>query len=193
MTAESELLDKGILWEDDSSKYKGTWEFAGEFGSQILVSRELNDYEQRFFNIGTSASITGFVRAYLFRAINVCSGVLYCDTDSIAARSIGDIPNGFGDELGQWEKEGSFKSGAFCGRKLYTMEFKAPKQDDGTKKLITHKKAHKGVRLDVEQIYEIAKGAEILYEPEAPVFSIHKAPHFINRTVKMNKKVLIDE
>lgn len=184
-----EYLDSDGVVFDEKGKL---WHFSGDFGSNILVSNDVNDEQQRFYNVATASSITGFVRAFLWRAICGCDGVLYCDTDSIAARNVRDLPNGYGKELGQWEKEGEFSRAALAGRKLYAMEFNKNFPYDKEKFPGGHKIACKGVRLEASQIFEVAKGATILYEPENPVFSVHKQPHFINRTVKMVKKVLQD-
>jgi hypothetical protein len=50
------------------------------------------------------------------------------------------------------------------------------------------KTATKGVRLSPSELIEVAKGKEITYHPESPVFSVHKSPHFQSRRVKMLKK-----
>lgn len=180
----------------------GDWTFSGEFGPWALLSKNLEDEEQRFYNVATAASITGFVRAFMWRALCSCEGVLYCDTDSIAARKVNNLPNGIGNELGMWKNEGEFSQGLFCGRKLYAMEYKsndstlAKKQfkmkssEIRKERWKCYKIANKGVDLSPEQLYKIASGESVVYEPENPVFSIHKKPHFINRTVKMVKKSL---
>ena len=192
-------------WLDENG-CAGEWGYAGPFGSIALVEKELEENEQRFYNVCTAASITGFGRAYLWRGICACKGVLYCDTDSIAARNIGNLPSGIGNELGQWEIEGEFSSAAFAGRKLYSMivknadEFTLKKEGNikaselrkmaSKKYKPSYKVACKGVDLTPNLIKKVAEGNEVLYEPDAPVFSIHKNPHFINRRVKMVKKVL---
>lgn len=160
------------------------WDYAGDIGEQVLISRGLEDEEQHFYNVCTAASITGYVRAFLWRAICACEGVYYCDTDSIAAEFVGDLPNGIGNELGQWESEGHFDGGAFAGRKLYAMKYKEPVDDK------THKLASKGTRLTSSQIYKVAQGEEVLFETDKPTFSVHKAPVLQNRIVKMIKKEL---
>ena len=186
-TCEEEYLNEdGEVYDSEKDR---TWHFAGDFGPLILISSELYASQKRYYNVATAASITGFVRAYLWRAICGCDGVLYCDTDSIAARNVRDLPNGYGVELGQWEKEGEFTRAALAGRKLYCFEKNANYEqieDDSDR----YKTACKGVRLTPHEIIEVAKGKEIVYEPEAPVFSVHKEPHFMTRRVKMVKKEL---
>ena len=187
------------------------WDHSGEFGPWALLKRELEDFEQQYYNVATAASITGYVRAFMWRAIKQCKGFLYCDTDSIAALDLGELPNGYGKELGQWELEGEFSEGAFCGKKLYAMAYQNSTEgykvfsqglkfdkkeldkidgDKGQLKIrdkVIYKCAHKGVCLSVDQLYKIAEGEEIKYKPESPVFSVHKAPHFLERTVRMKK------
>ena len=212
------LDEEGKLNIERSNGTFETWDFSGEFGPWALTQRDLNDEEKRFYNVATAASITGFVRAFLWRAICQCDGVLYCDTDSIAARRIGNFDTGFGRELGQWDLEGEFNQGVFCGRKLYAMRYKGG--SDTTKAQFKvqsqgigfcdadiesgkkgrgpyryeseqmYKVACKGVRLSAEEIKQIGDGETILFEPENPIFSVHKAPHFQNRRVRMVKKVL---
>lgn len=181
---DNNLLDEnGVIMEGDKE-----WSFSGDLGDWTLIGADLDEKEQRFYNVATSASITGFVRAYLWRALCDCGRPLYCDTDSIAAVSIGSLPNGFGKELGQWEIEGEFNQAALAGRKLYSFAHSEPDKKD------QYKTAHKGARLEPEQIIEIAKGAEIVYQPESPTYSIHKTPvnAFIEDTEESHKKYFTD-
>ena len=173
----------GLLHSDNAEEcleYEGrAYEFGGYFGPHILAQAELDDEQQRYYNIATSASITGFVRAYLWRHICRCSGVLYCDTDSIAAERV-DVPLGI--ELGQWEIEGDFTKGAIAGRKLYA--FKYAKRKKGKQ----WKTASKGVRLKPAQIVKVAEGGRVKYMPEAPTYSVRKSPVFIPREITMLDK-----
>ena len=43
---------------------------------------ERDDPKDSFYNVATAASITGFVRAFMWRAICDSEEPLYCDTDS---------------------------------------------------------------------------------------------------------------
>lgn len=160
--------------------------FSGMMHEQLaLLSKDLPEEDRRYYNVATSASITGFVRAYLWRAICKSKGIIYCDTDSIAAQSFAlDI----GKELGEWDIEGDFQNGAVAGKKLYAFKYtdacfkKLAEKDEAQKKW---KIASKGVRLDHKQIVHIAQGGEILYKPDAPTFSVHRPPVFTPRTVRM--------
>lgn len=153
------------------------WETVTHLYRCGIVQRDLPEHSQRFFNVAVAASITGFVRAYLWRAIVKSKGVLYCDTDSIAAvRPNVDI----GPDLGQWEKEGDFSTWAIGGKKLYAFRYKKPQ---GKK---THKIASKGVKLTAKEIEAIAQGSEITYDPEVPTFGI-KGKRFTPRKVKLTE------
>lgn len=148
----------------------------------------------KYYNVATAASITGFVRAYLFKAMRSCSGVIYCDTDSIAARDTSAL--NFGDGLGAFKNEGSFDRFAIAGKKLYAfhkagreLEYDPKDEDDPSWKL-----ACKGVdfvhRADGPQrIEEIARGAEVTYLPEVPTYSVMRPePVFINRSLRATYK-----
>lgn len=153
--------------------------FSGMLGPWALAARPLEVPELKFYNVATSASITGYVRAYLWRTLVRCKNPIYCDTDSIAAEGFGKgIP--FGDELGQWKDEGAFDRFAVGGRKLYAFRHDKSMGD----KAGTWKTASKGVRLTAEQVERIAAGEEILFENDKPTFSIHHAPRIVNRKVK---------
>lgn len=156
--------------------------YAGMMGPWALAEKELAPDRMNFYNVCTSASITGFVRAYLLRAMKKCSRVLYCDTDSIAAARVDGLP--FGKALGEWELEGEFNRAAIAGRKLYAFRYAKPKVDDDGKR-ITWKVRSKGVRLDWREIVKVARGGEVEFDPEVPTFSVYHEPRFIKRTVRM--------
>lgn len=159
-----------VGWLEDTD-----YDFGGELGPWGLAQRGLEDEEMRYYNVATAASITGFVRAYLWRAICNCGGVLYCDTDSISAHSIGNIP--IGPELGKWKVEGDFDRAGISGKKLYI--FDGP---DGVKK------ASKGAKLAEAELWKIAAGETVIYEPENPTFSVKKKPTFVNRRIRGTAK-----
>lgn len=153
----------------------------------------------RYYNVATAASITGFVRAFLFKALSRASGVLYCDTDSIAARSLTGLD--YGKELGQWKDEGAFDRYAIAGKKLYAFHVAgAPEPYDpkaGEKdppEELTWKIASKGVAFHTDpdgpnKIIELAQGGEIEYRPQVPTYSvIRDEPIFINRSIVRTAK-----
>ena len=145
---------------------------SGEFGRLLLGEAPLSAPEERFYNVATSLSITGYVRAYLADAMAGCERVLYCDTDSLAV--VGGHRLEIGKELGQWESEGEFSQWAIAGRKLYAFQ-----RPDGDWKVRS-----KGVRLNEDEIMEVAKGGTVEYEFEAPTFGAKKQPYFTSRKIR---------
>lgn len=143
----------------------------GEMGSWALMSKPLTEEEQRYYNVATAASITGFVRAKLLKALNSIENPLYCDTDAIIFTGKHKLE--VSDKLGDWSSEGEFFEACIAGKKLYALK--------GIKK---NKMAHKGAKLTYNEIKLIAQGEEIIYKNEAPVFSLIKKPHFIDRKIR---------
>lgn len=148
------------------------WFYNSSIGKYALVEKKVPDFKHRFYNLAVSTSITGFVRAYLIRSLHNVNNPLYCDTDSIACKSIKNLP--IGNELGEWAIQANCLRGAIAGKKLYAFKTKS--------KYIT---ASKGVRLTPAQIYRIAQNNTVIYKPKVPTFSLHKEPVFTDRTVKM--------
>ena len=148
------------------------YEFDAELGPWALCSKPVDVEKAQYYNVAVAASITGFVRAKLWRSINECKGVIYCDTDSITCRGTGDLvidPT----TLGAWDVEAVCDYGAVAGKKLYAF-----KTVDGR-----WKTASKGVRLEAENIVKVAKGASVVYKPENPSFSVKRGTKFISRKV----------
>lgn len=140
--------------------------------SNGVFNRPLSEDKHRYYNVATAASITGFVRAHLWTALQQVSGRLYCDTDCIVAHDVSGLE--LGQELGQWGIEGKFSRGGIAGKKLYAFT--------GGEKWKT---ASKGVRLTATEIMRVAKGETVIYSPDAPTFSVNKQPWFIDRAIKM--------
>lgn len=151
--------------------------FSGTIGNQILVARDLEKDKQRYYNIATAASITGFVRAYLWRALHKSDGPIYCDTDCIFAKSV-NVETG--KNLGQWDFEGKFDLAAVAGKKLYA--FHKHGAGDSPK---DYKTAAKGVRLTAQQIIRVASGDELIYQRDVPSYSYNNVPTFVERRVRM--------
>lgn len=173
------------------------------WGDRTLMNRkpteeELDDIQGkwRYYNIATAASVTGFVRAYLYRALCKSEGAIYCDTDSIKARKFEglDISN----ELGAWKHEFTGDYFAIAGKKLYADHIKErpwsydPKEEDEKKK--NWKLASKGANLAgmvnaPEIIERIANGETIKYNPEVPTFSFWRdKPVFVPRDLRATAK-----
>jgi hypothetical protein len=147
--------------------------FVTELGALALLSRPILEERQRYYNVGVSSSITGFIRAYDWRAMRQCVGVQYIDTDCLHCTDSGTLAL-HETELGAWKVEAKCRYGAYAGPKMY-----ACLTDDGKWKI-----ASKGVKLSAEEIIRVAQGEEIEYVPEVPQFSIKRGIHFVPRKIK---------
>lgn len=147
--------------------------------SRWLMKRPLAVERHRYYNIATAASVTGYVRAHLYRALRQCVDPIYCDTDSIAA--VDTSACSIGNELGQWKLEMACDEFAVAGKKLYAFHRAGAARDD----LSAWKVASKGVNLDALQIVRVARGEVLDYAPSIPTYSaLRNEPVFIGRTVK---------
>ena len=166
-----------VSLEEADNEYR----LSGDLGPWLLAARDLEDEEMRFYNVATAASITGYVRAFLWRSICATGkeNMLYCDTDSIATMGEGN-ELATGKELGEWKHEGEFIRAGIGGKKMYIFEPKSGKESD-------YKTASKGVKLSNNQLWEVAKGGSVDYRPDAPTFSVHKKPSFVCRRVTLTK------
>lgn len=149
------------------------WEIRGELGKHILVSRPIDEEHMRYYNVATGASITGFVRAMLMKALANVKNPIYCDTDSLIFTGKTTLP--LSDELGQWKIEGEFTEGFFAGKKLYGVRNKKEEP----------KIASKGGRLSYQNIKDITRGKTVEFNQDAPSFSWHKKETgFLTRKIK---------
>ncbi len=188
--------------EFNEYSYAGLW--PDGTGRQLLA-KPLADGAKIYYNVALAASITGYVRAFLWEhmcKIRAKGGrVLYCDTDSLSVAGFAGGDGGIegaegkakirevlsiGDRLGQWKDEGEYDYGAFCGKKLYACHVKdpTPKQVKENK---DWKTATKGVRLTRQEIIRVALGETVTYEPEAPTPSV-KMGNMKNRSMKRSHK-----
>lgn len=192
-------------------KYLGPWLWAGVLGRHALMEgaemvtedyvedgeikkrtrKEKNPTNSKFYNVATAASITGFVRAYLWRHIckvrDTGGLVHYCDTDSIVFKldkPQSEHPFCYDPELGNWEHEGVFRYGGIAGKKLYAFEYadvtynamceKAKKKGDPVP--CRWKCASKGVKLEHGSIMEIASGKVVEWVSDKPNYTISQKP-----------------
>jgi hypothetical protein len=157
---------------------------------EFQLNQEEDNGKSRYYNIATAASITGYVRAELFDAAQKCGGLIYCDTDSIAARDVSGLRQG--DELGLWKEEGEFDHYAIAGKKTYAFHKRGQPHShdlDEEKNYKYFKVASKGVDLDPADIARAASGQTVKYKPEVPTYSIKRTePIFINRVVRNTAK-----
>jgi hypothetical protein len=174
------------------------WQFGGEIGPWALAKQPLQDARKRFYNVATGASITGYVRAMLWRAICSSKGVAYCDTDAITCEEPGEFVT-MGDALGQWKHEGNFDRLGIAGKKLYIMRgaFGWWKTADG--KIVQALKkptdaerlyatASKGAKLTHAQLWRVAADGEVDYESESPTFSVSTGQSFVKRRIRKTAK-----
>lgn len=154
---------------------------------RYLMRRSLPRESQRYYNIATAASITGYVRAFLYRSLRACKNPIYCDTDSISAEDVSGLD--LGPELGQWKVESECSAYAVAGKKLYAFRDRnAYSPEDGVKKGLElfsgswWKTACKGGSLTVDEIIRASRGEKVVYWPEVPTYSIlHDEPIFTSR------------
>lgn len=157
---------------------------------KLLISKPIPEEKHKYFNIATAASITGYVRAMLFEAMQKVDGLLYCDTDSLACKDGARLTQG--DGLGEWKEEGAFDEWAIAGKKTYAFHkagepFSAER--DAKKQYLHWKCASKGVDLPPAEIYKAAQGAAVIYNPKVPTYSVKAvAPKYIPRKVKLTAK-----
>lgn len=128
------------------------------------------DEGETYYNVVTAASITGWVRAYMFDSLQQCERPVYCDTDSIICKSH-SLP--LGDGLGEWDLENQFTTLAIGGKKLYGGTLK-----DGSEVVRS-----KGARLTLDQIKTVASDGVVEWENNAPSFSLRHGMRYIKRKV----------
>jgi hypothetical protein len=187
--ADPEKYGEYVIATDDSLDY---WSYPPDgdtadpyqrvqlWGERHLMGRSLPESKHRYYNVATASSITGYVRAQLWRAICKSGAALYCDTDSIAAGSTQGIARG--PDLGEWKLELDCDQYAIGGKKLYAFH-NSDKAAIGTKE--EWKFASKGVRLTPAEIFTVARGGTVDYRPEVPTYSIMRPePVFTSREVK---------
>ena len=171
--ANPDNYDTYVLYDPEITEFlvNNGWELRGEIGNAVLCSKKLEQETARYYNVATGASITGFVRAMLLRAINRVDNPIYCDTDSIIFT--GDHNIAMGDNLGQWDLEGVYDEGHFAGKKLYAVKNKNEE-----------KIASKGTRLTFNEIKKIAQGEVLEYNFDAPAFSWKNETRFTSRKIR---------
>jgi hypothetical protein len=136
-----EIHRRESLWQH-KFKYGEDWEGKGLYN-----------------NVATGASVTGFTRAHLLRAMCQLGreNIIYSDTDGIVCKTSTDLSRiPFSDKLGEWELEGVGEIGHFAGKKLYGIKLANDK----------YKLATKGSRLNQKHMYKIIDGEQISYQEQ---------------------------
>lgn len=150
------------------------YEWECDFGVMSLWAKNAYSSESwGFYDVATGASITGFVRAMIWRAIVNSREPLYCDTDAIICKSA-NLP--MSEKLGDWKLEGKASRVAIAGKKLYGVKWEKGSGSDRTKV------ASKGARLTFSDIVSLCKGRTIKWKNEAPTFSLGNI-HYIERDI----------
>lgn len=194
--------DAYARWESQGYRDEGVW------GGRQMMRRPVPTEKHRYYNIATAASITGWVRAFLWRSLLKCSNPLYCDTDSIAAVDTSALDTG--KKLGQWKLEAICDEYAIAGKKNYAFHVKgkprevfegiecSPLDVKRQKPLEVQanaeqwkqlrecwKIASKGSDLSPAEMIRAAQGEEVVNRASVPNFSIHKNEFtFIDRKVR---------
>lgn len=192
--ADPENYDEMLICDEENIEYWLEHEYIGtqQFGKRFMMSRKLPEEKRHYYNVATAASITGMVRADMFRALRSVDNPYYCDTDGIYARGTGNLD--LGSELGQWKLELKGRRFAIAGRKTYAFcgddksdklhEIDSTEANGGRWKI-----ACKGARLSPRRIIEVANGKDFEYSPIVPTYSIHRtAPTFIKRKISRTNR-----
>jgi hypothetical protein len=142
----------------------------------------------QLYNVATAASITGYVRAMLYKAIHE-TNPYYCDTDSILCDSK-RAPSNLGDNLGQWSLEARGDLLYIAGKKLYAMRIVGTYDEKSAKMKGYYwdgkrawKIASKGCRLNPEQMKTLCQGKTVHYKNDAPCYSLLNSPFFVERKI----------
>lgn len=130
-----------------------------------------------YYDVAVAASITGQVRAMLWRAMCAAGGVYYVDTDSLICDSPGDVK--IGPELGRWKVESRPKTLYIAGKKIY-----AVRDNEGWKV------ATKGFRASPRKIRQLCQGKGITWKSPAPTFSVGSVASFLQREIKRAEKAV---
>lgn len=161
------------------------WEVHEREAIEEFVERYGEEWETEplFLNVATAASITGFVRSMIMEARATIGHdfCLYCDTDSIIVKGMGEesVPLNRNGALGSWEWEGHSPRIWIAGKKLYTTDPLDAGPDAGKVKT-----ACKGARLTPDQIKRVTEGEEVTWRNEAPSMAFNNPPKFIERKIK---------
>lgn len=183
------MIDHGwvrysTFMEHDFHCRESLWKYKNRYGDNW-------ETKPLYKNVATGASITGFTRAHLLRAMHAVgiSHVIYCDTDSLIVtegHNAAALPQS--EAMGDWGVEIPLARIAhFAGKKLYAIEVDHKKPcscgnpQEACKK---HKVVTKGARLTFKEMEKIVKGETVIYEPQAPSYSIANGIGFIPRKIK---------
>lgn len=170
-----------------------------------FIAKPSDIAEHSFFNVACGASITGAVRATLFRGICASTRPVYCDTDSIICEDFhGEVDDG---KLGAMKLEAEGDVLAVAGKKMYALadtrlwtrnkkeatelsaRFLKSRRVDGAIPweggyIPCIKFACKGVQITPAVIFKIANGGTHKHLFETPTISYSGAQRYQTRTVR---------
>lgn len=173
----SEEIKKKIKSNPDKAE-RFCWQPYSDIENKYSIFHR-SDPQDLFYNVATAASITGFVRAYMWESLLNSEEPLYCDTDSIICRRFnGDV----GKALGQWDKEAHVVEAHIAQRKMYGLMCREI-DDSGTIKLVP-KVASKGVRIDFDTLKQAMEdGAIYTYLKESPAYSLKHGARYLPKKI----------
>ena len=158
-------------WIEPRGEPKRGWKHETDFLNLTLWSKKAEVSEKSYFDVATAASITGLVRAHLWKACkNHAIRPIYCDTDSLICGKFRAKTSE--TELGGWKMEMRPTKLAIAGKKLYGAS-------DGKKE----KLATKGVRLTFSEIESIIKKDKVLWKKASPAYSLKSGARWIKREI----------
>ena len=189
--------------EHDLDIYERPKHIPKKFYEDPEYNLDPDDYRppRGFYNVAVAASVTGFTRAHLWRALCQSENPIYSDTDSIVCESFrGKI----GKALGEWDSEGEADKAYIGGRKMYALRIvkgagvrywrdkdrashgidviRSEKTDTGRR----WKMATKGARLNPGELIRMVKQGQVIdWENAAPTNSLRFGQRFLTRQVKM--------
>ncbi|MDX1939679.1 MAG: DNA polymerase [Saprospiraceae bacterium] len=177
--------------EDFDNALSQGYSIHGELHDRLIISKSNDESEWRHYNVATGASITGFVRAFLFRSLQKVEKPIYCDTDSIIFSGKHSLQ--MGENLGEWKNEGLFHTGGIGGKKIYAFRNNAYDKistsdlSENAEKLRKkyQKLACKGLILNYDEIISVCKGNTISKTPDNPIYSIKRGKYFLKKTIAM--------
>lgn len=132
----------------------------------------------RFNNVCTAASITGAARAVLLDALAGSVSPVYCDTDSIICRDIGDVDTD-AFRLGAWDIEAKIDAFIGNGKKLYA--YRIPDREP-PKNIVVKAKGMNGVTW--EDMLRIANGDKITKTMRAPTLQRDGSQEYMRRILR---------
>lgn len=157
-----------------------TWKISQDMTTVTIWERD--DPGKIYYNVATAASITGYVRALMWRSICLSDSPIYCDTDSIMCKRFNGDKS---DKIGGWSKECLFSELHIGGKKLYAGLTCEDSDGNNIEGLDIWKTASKGARLEPLDIKKIvAENSVIVWQKAAPSFSLKYGARFIERKIK---------